>query len=108
MPSYEVVKPCYIPFNGRLRYRTPGRVVTLDVEEAEKLEGYVRPASNEVTVRNPDIPAIPDTPEIVRNPDSVPTAWELDTSTSEILDGEVSQDAGEQGSADERAGAEIT
>lgn len=43
MPSYEVIKPCYTPFGaGKLRHRAAGKVVTLTVEEAQELDGYVR------------------------------------------------------------------
>lgn len=69
MPSYEVIKPCYVPFgNGKLRYRPVGTVVTLDVDAAEKLDGFVRPVNSEDVVRKPDITE--GTPEIVRIPDT--------------------------------------
>lgn len=84
MPSYEVIKPCYTPFgSGKLRYRAAGKVVTLTVEEAQELDGFVRPVGEE-TVRFPD------------TTDSVPTVRFPD-------DEEVTQDAGEPDAGDERA-----
>ena len=85
MPSYEVVKPCYVTLGRGLRYTPAGKIVTLEVEEAEKLDGYVRPLDQE-TVRIPDTE--PDTEETVRIPDSTPEQ-------------EVTEDAGEQSSVDE-------
>ena len=53
MPSYEVIKPCYVPLGRGLKYSAVGRVVTLEAEQAEKLDGYVRPIDQE-SVRFPD------------------------------------------------------
>lgn len=84
MPSYEVIKPCYVPFgNGKLRYRSVGKVVTLDAETAESLDGFVRPVSAAAAVRIPD--TAEDTAESVRFPD---TAWAT-------IDSEVESDVGE-------------
>lgn len=47
MPRYEVIKPCYVPLGRGTRYRPVGQFVTLEVEEAEKLDGYVRPVGQE-------------------------------------------------------------
>lgn len=89
MPSYEVIKPCYVPFgNGKLRYRPVGAAVTLDAEEAEKLDGFVRPVNSDEVVRKPD--TTEDTPEVVRIPDTAEsvrfpdTPWT--TSDSEVTD----------------------
>jgi hypothetical protein len=84
MPSYEVVKSCYVPFGKGVRYRVPGQVVTLDVKQANDLDGYVRPTVGQ---------AIPDTKVIVRNPDSVPTVRFPDNSAT--IDEEVVQGVGD-------------
>lgn len=47
MPRYEVIKPCYVPLGRGTRYRPAGQFVTLEVEEAEKLDGYLRPVGEE-------------------------------------------------------------
>ena len=75
MPSYEVVKACYVPLGGGVRYRTPGQVVTLSVDEAENLDGYVRPTATQGVQKL-------DTTVIVRNPDSAPTVQKLDNSAT--------------------------
>ena len=89
MPSYEVVKACYVPFGRGVRYRIPGQMVTLDAEAAGNLDGYVRP-----TVQNLD------TVVIVRNPIGAPTVQKLDTPAAEaaaeaIMDGEVTSYVGD-------------
>lgn len=81
MPSYEVVKACYVPFGRGVRYRTPGQVVTLDVDEAENLDGYVRPTQE--NVRKPDATVI------VRNPESTQTVRKPDTSDAEAKAGAI-------------------
>jgi hypothetical protein len=87
MPSYEVVKACYVPFGKGVRYRTPGQVVTLDADEAENLDGYVRPTATDATVQKLD------TTVIVRNPASAPTVQKLDGSAT--IDEEVTQNVGD-------------
>lgn len=85
MPSYEVIKPCYTPFGaGKLRHRAVGKVVTLTVEEAQELDGFVRLVGEE-TVRFPDtetVPQVEDSEPPVRFPDTV------------VDDGEVIDDGG--------------
>jgi hypothetical protein len=83
MPGYEVVKSCYVPFGNGLRYRVPGQMVTLSVEEAETLDGYVRRTDGQVT----------DAKVIVRIPDSAPTVRFPDNSAT--MDEEVIQGVGD-------------
>ena len=92
MPSYEVIKPCYVTLGRGLRYTPVGKIVTLEVEEAENLDGYIRPVGQE-TVQ------VLDTEATVEVPDSEPTVHFLDG--SETVDGEVTEDAGEPGTVDE-------
>ena len=56
MPRYEVIKPCYVPLGRGTRYRPVGQFVTLEVDQAEKLDGYLRPVGQE-TVQFLDTPA---------------------------------------------------
>ena len=93
MPSYEVVKACYVPFGRGVRYRTPGQVVTLEVDEAENLDGYVRPTQE--NVRKPDAMVIVRTPTVQL--DSAPPVRKPDTSATM---GQEVQDVGDTRSGD--------
>lgn len=86
MPSYEVIKPCYVALGRGLRYTPVGKIVTLEVEEAEKLDGYIRPVGQE-TVQ------FLDTEATVEVPDSEPTVHFLDS--SETIEQEVIEDVGD-------------
>lgn len=57
MPRYEVIKPCYVPLGRGTRYRPVGQLVTLEAEQAEKLDGYLRPVGQE-TVQFLDTTAV--------------------------------------------------
>ena len=65
MPSYEVIKACYVPVGNGSRYKAPGQIVTLSAEEAKNLDGYLERIGGTPTVRKPD------TGVVVRKPDKL-------------------------------------
>ena len=94
MPSYEVVEECYVPLAGGMRFKSPGQIVTLSVEEAKNLAGYVEPVSDSPVVRKPD------TGIVVRKPDKRGAVRKPDTAEAEAVE-EVVADVGEQKAGDE-------
>lgn len=100
MPSYKVVRPCYIPIGEGAKYKTMGQVITISAEEAKNLDGYIVPLGAPVFVRNPDTGITvrnPDTGITVRNPDT----FAAEATAGAILDEEVAQHDGDQTSDDE-------
>lgn len=93
MPSYKVVRPCYVPVGDSAKYKTRGQVITLSEEEAKNLDGYIIPLDARLSVRNPD------TGIVVRNPDSAPTVRNPDTSAT--IEQEVIHDVGNPQASDE-------
>lgn len=105
MPTYEVVKPCYVPLGSGVKYRVPGQVVTLDVEEAKNLDGYVRPTVAQVTVRNP-VQKLDTAPTVQKLDAAAPTVQKLDTpkagtTVAATKDQEVDSDVGDPQAGDE-------
>lgn len=92
MPRYEVIDPCYVPVGSGVRFKHPGQVVTLTAAQADKLTGYVTPVVKPWLVRIPDTAA----PSKIKRGNRVTIADES----------EVSSDAGEPSSVDERTHAE--
>ena len=93
MPSYKVIKSCYVPFGNKQRFRAAGKTITLEVDEAAKLDGYVRLIGDQETVQKLDTEAT------VEVPDSEPIVHFLDSSAT--IEQEVTEDAGEPGTVDE-------
>lgn len=94
MPTYKVVRPCYVPIGEGARYKTLGQVITISEEEAKNLEGYIVPLSAPVSVRNPDTGIAvrkPDTGLTVRNPDT-PAQSPLRGATGATMGTEVDSD----------------
>lgn len=106
MGEYEVIRECYVPVGSGLKYKRPGNVVTLNDEDASHLASYIKPLETQQNDSEQDDEAEHDKPKRKRVAKRN-TPVEQPAVEPELFDltGEVTPDAGDQGSGDERADA---